>query len=400
MKSTATLTNFITCHSASEIFHGIKIVNTIALLCFLVCGLSYKSTAMGSAGAADPHLQSEQVFSVSTPPDVLTAVLAILKPDGSASLTDGVTAQFGNFCDCVDYMDAPKFNMDVMFSLLRDSQLLCIERRSPLNKKDTLFLNLRQLCQRSYQFQFTTKILNNPGVTAHLEDSYTGTHTPLNTNGQDIVDFTIDANPASQAQDRFMVVFDPPVVLPTFSSIDAITQSGDNDDVVVQWTVKNEATCKHYEVQKSTDGINFSTIDTVDVSKYGSSTSYQYVDLDAIAGTNDYRVVSVVQADSLIYSQTASVKIANTDNATIIAYPNPVNAGGELGLKFINMPEGVYGIRLVNSLGQVLLVTTFTHLEGASTEPFNLPSDIRQGMYQIEVLKPDMTVLGIKTLVI
>jgi len=324
-----------------------------------------------------------------TAPDQLNATLSLLNPDSSTSLTDGIVAQFRNdYCNCVDDIDAPKFsNSDEMFSLARGGKQLSIERRNSVTANDTLFLNLKQTQQRSYQFKLTGKFPNNPALEADLEDSYTGIHTPLNTNGTNIVNFSIDANAASKVQNRFMVVMGISSALPvTISSCKAIQQGA---DILVQWTVLNEAAITEYEVQKSIDGVNFTTISTVTVDKDGSSDTYDRVDSNEVSGTNEYRIVDIAKNGSLAYSQTMSVDINNTAAATIVVYPNPVNAGDNVNLKFTSMEAGVYGLRLINNIGQVELTTSIDHEEGNSTKSLLLPKYILRGAYQLEIVKPN-----------
>ena len=118
-----------------------------------------------------------------------------------------------------------------------------------------MFLNLTKTTQRNYQFQLTATSLNHPGLVGQLQDKYTGINTTLDLNGTTSVNFTIDANVASQDPNRFMVVFGPLSVAPvTFSSVKASQQ---NNNISVQWNVANEINIKEYDVQRSEDGNNF-----------------------------------------------------------------------------------------------------------------------------------------------
>jgi hypothetical protein len=334
-------------------------------------------------------------------PNEFRATLSLLNVDSSTSLTDGVVVQFRNgYCDCVDFMDAPKFsNADEMFSLARHGKQLSIERRPDITSTDTLFLNLKQMSQRNYQFNFSTVLPNNPGIVAHLEDSYTGTHTPLTTNGSNTVDFTVNSDVASQAQNRFMVVLDVTGALPiTFSTAKA-TQLG-NNNVEVQWTVQNESNIKEYEVEKSTDSSNFSTVATV-TAKGGSTDTYNWIDSNEVKGSNNYyRIVAIDNNGSTGYSPVMDVDIINEENSGISVYPNPAQAGEALELQFADMPHGVYPVQLVDNTGRLILTTTVTNSGIYSIEPILLPKYIVPGTYGLRILKPDNSVTAINIMVV
>ncbi len=57
-------------------------------------------------------------------------------------------------------------------------------------------------------------------------------------------------------------------------------------------------------------------------------------------------------------------------------------------LQLTNQPEGKYGIRLLNKIGQVILSKQITHAEGSSTEFIKWDFNLAHGMYQLEVSVP------------
>jgi hypothetical protein len=67
-------------------------------------------------------------------------------------------------------------------------------------------------------------------------------------------------------------------------------------------------------------------------------------------------------------------------------YPNPVTAGF-IKLQMINMPSGNYTIRLLNNLGQTVLIKQFSS-SGNNTETIWLGERI-SGVYHLELIKPD-----------
>jgi hypothetical protein len=85
------------------------------------------------------------------------------------------------------------------------------------------------------------------------------------------------------------------------------------------------------------------------------------------------------------------------ERSQIIAYPNPAT-DGNINLQLMNQPKGIYGIKLINKLGQVIMTKQIEHVEGSSTETFRMSKTIAHGSYQLEVIKPDNSRINIKVL--
>ena len=318
------------------------------------------------------------------PTESFRSVLYLLD-DSTVTLADGNVVQYGKgFNPDIDYLDAPKLNnTNETFSLVRDAVKLAIERRPTIANNDTLFFNLSQTTQRNYQFQFIATSLNHPGLTGFLKDSYTGDSTILSLNGNTIVNFSIDANTASQATNRFMVVFErtasaAPLPL-TFTSIKATQQK--NNSVVITWNVQNEINIQSYEVEKSTDGSTYHAIGTIAASGLNQ---YNLEDDSAAIGTTYYRVRSTGSDGSIQYSPIAKETIASV-NPSIIIYPNPVQ-DAQVDVQFINMPAGVYSAKLLTLSGQMIATKTINHPGGNVTEIIPFSKTIAKGVYQLEII--------------
>jgi hypothetical protein len=312
------------------------------------------------------------------------ATLSLLNSDSTTNLTDGVVAQFNNaYCNCVDYIDAPKFtNVDEMFSLAREGKQLCIERRADINTNDTLFLNLKQMSQHAYRFNLYTTMPDHHGLGARLEDKYTGTKTPLNMVGSNVVDFTIDGNAASKDTARFMVVFGAVNIAPVYTGLTAIKAG---NTIPVQWFLSNDQSIKNYALEKSTDGINYTTVYTTTANHTG--TGYNWIDKDPVIGTNYYRVLSTNVLNEESYSSVVSVTIGSLEPSGITVYPNPVQ-NGQIGIAMNKMEAGVYSYRLSDDFGRGIQSGEFTHTGGNGTNKIPLIRTIIKGTYRLEIFSP------------
>lgn len=326
--------------------------------------------------------------------------LYLQQPD-TTILADGNLEIFDdNYSAVVDFGDAPKFsNTRETFGLLRDSKTLAIERRPQILAFDTIFFKLTKTSQRNYNFEFIPQNFN-PALNAFLEDRYTGLKTPINLTTTSSFNFTINSDTVSAASDRFKIVFKNSLTagpLPvTFKSIKAYHQ---NDHIAIEWTVENELNISKYELEKSIDGITFTKIYTTPSKGFNTlSSTYPYLDKNLFAGNNFYRVLSYSQTGGTFeYSRVAVVKI-NEQTQEINIFPNPVT-GNKIGLALNNLPAGKYNLKLINSLGQVMMVQQINNAGGNSLEFLTPDSKLSSGIYQLEVTKPDKSSAKIKVVV-
>lgn len=306
-------------------------------------------------------------------------------PGGSVDLVDGGLAYFANeYSNSVDIHDVRKsLNFNENFGMKRANTDLVVERRQQANLNDTVFFHMTQVRQISYRLDIEATNMDPLLNTAILQDKYTNTNTTLDLSSVNAYTFTVDANAASRAADRFRIVFRQSGVVPVaFISIKA-AQAG--NAIAVEWKVANEVNTVRYEVEKSTDGRNFSKKGTV-IAR-GADT-YNWLDENAVNGFNYYRIKSVDNSGQVKYTQVVKVQLGGKAGITIS--PNPVQ--GNFVNILINEPlAGKYGIRLTNIAGQAVYNKEVTHNGGSASQSFVLPSALSRGVYQLEVIAPDNT---------
>jgi hypothetical protein len=323
--------------------------------------------------------------------------LYIVEANGNF-LVDGVLSQFADkYSNVVDKYDAIKIrNFAENLSVKPDSLLLAIERRQTIAHHDTIHLNMLKMKAKPYRFEFIGQNFD-PALTAFLEDGYYNTRIPIDINGASTYNFDVVNIPGSWNPERFRIVFalaeGGPLPI-TFSAIKAYEQNG---DITVKWTVDNEKNIKQYEVEKSSDGIHFNKA-TVVIAKLNNSGSvnYEWLDINPFVGTNYYRIKSTDIKEDIQYSSIVRIAI-NQDRPQIIIYPNP-STNGNVNLQLINQPKGAYAVRLIDELGQVIIVKQIDHRGGSRTENLPVNKNMAHGNYHIEVTKPDYTKLNIKIL--
>jgi len=391
----------------------------------LITGPSpYTFTPNGSPGAPTQHIQSSEAFFVRTstanpasivfnesnkssnnnlsmfrpmnpaPSQSLRTNLFMLYADGNRHMADGNLVQFDDsYNPGVDLQDALKFgNVNETFGILNGNTSLALDRRPPLANTDTVFFSFAKARQLKYQFEFTTELLERDNLAGFVEDKFLQKLSPLNMKGTNKLDFEVTAATASAAIDRFRVVFKPSVVYTKLSA--AVLSS----DIGVEWIVASELDIKAYEVERSTDGINFTKMGTV--TSAGNSTTavtYTWLDKSPALGHYYYRIRSVSNSNVVGHSNIAKVKI-NKSTPAIYVFPNPVTEN-ILQLQMNGMPQGVYGVRLMNSLGQAVVTNRISHIAGTSTETIRPARKLIAGVYELQVTAPDKKITMVKVIV-
>ena len=179
----------------------------------------------------------------------------------------------------------------------------------------------------------------------------------------------------------------------TFTGISA---SEEGKNVMVEWTVQNEINIAGYEVEKSFDGANFTKVNnTIATGANQASVNYKWLDLNAQAGDQYYRIRSIDRSGKVQYSRIAKVNINMIADLSI--YPNPI-LNGVIGLQFTNMPAGKYSMKLITSLGQTVLSREVKHGGGTSMQILR-PGLLARGIYQLAITHPDKTIIILKVVI-
>ncbi len=162
-------------------------------------------------------------------------------------------------------------------------------------------------------------------------------------------------------------------------SITKINATEVNGKVSIDWVVAQEVNIDQYDLQRSANGIQFSTIASIKAKNASTSTNYNFVDATALKGINYYRIVVREKGKSQI-TNVVSAKVA-TSKASLSAYIN----NNRLNLKLRGLTEDVYTIKVVNTNGQILQSTTLHHDGVDATRQVNLKSTLSKGIYQVVI---------------
>jgi hypothetical protein len=169
----------------------------------------------------------------------------------------------------------------------------------------------------------------------------------------------------------------------TFANVSAKESSG---KVGINWSNLTESEINYYEIERSTDGANFTSIGRV-APKANDFSSQNYSFSDAApTATGYYRVKAVEYAGT--YKTSVVLKVSNQITGKAFqVYPNPVQ-NKVVTIQTGNIGSGVYSAQVVTMSGQVLMNKSLTFQSGSS-QSFELPANINPGTYLLRIQNGD-----------
>lgn len=161
-----------------------------------------------------------------------------------------------------------------------------------------------------------------------------------------------------------------PVSFVSFKAVPGI------EKVTVMWKAHTNDQHDYFEVERSSDGVNFIVIDKV----YGSGFEFNYVDNNPLNGVSYYRVKGIDKDGRYNYTAIASVRFGK--QVALKFYPNP--AQDQLQVSLNGGISGQYDFEIISASGQ--LVRKVKKDVQAGTQFIDLPvSSLSPGRYVIQV---------------
>jgi hypothetical protein len=161
----------------------------------------------------------------------------------------------------------------------------------------------------------------------------------------------------------------------------------DNCKALLQWTTAMEQNSRHFEVQHSVDGLQFTSVGIVAASRT-SSTERQYSFGLKLTNTNNYfRLLMVDRDGSSTLSQIITIR-RNCTSGSITVYPNPARSNITItGL------TGVNQVQFIDAVGRPVRIVRTT----GSTENLDI-SELSAGSYVLRIIKDGAIIENIKVI--
>ena len=141
----------------------------------------------------------------------------------------------------------------------------------------------------------------------------------------------------------------------------------------LDWSTATETNNDYFDLERSSDGIEFIRITTIDGNGNSSSTNnYKFLDSNPFDGTNYYRLKQTDFNGEYFYSSIVSIQ--NTNSATVLVYPNPSK-----DIVTIDITDNFESLKIYNMLGELVY-------ENSSNETKFQFNPISNGIYVVKGL--------------
>ena len=163
-------------------------------------------------------------------------------------------------------------------------------------------------------------------------------------------------------------------------------------NALITWQTASEENSKGYEVQVSTNGIEFRTLAFVPSANPNSTrlTSYSFEDKeDNKSGVRYYRLHQIDLDGKTAYFAPKAVNFEGKALATAItAYPNPFNGNDELYVALQSVASGKVKLRITDMTGRTLSQQTVEVNAGLTDLSVTGMQELKAGIYLVRVTTP------------
>lgn len=188
-------------------------------------------------------------------------------------------------------------------------------------------------------------------------------------------DITIAGNRTITAPIWYTKTLAVPITLLSFTA-----SLNNNRTVQLTWKTANEINNKLFVIEKSINGISFSTIDSVNAMTVGNTHVYSINDLQPNDGVNYYRLKQIDLDGKFTYSNIVSVNLKRGEANAFSVYPNPVKS--ILTINVNSTAAAKATVIVTDIMGRIVMNTTMDILKGNQSTTLNA-TNLKAGNYQI-----------------
>jgi len=153
-----------------------------------------------------------------------------------------------------------------------------------------------------------------------------------------------------------------------------------NGRIMLSWTATSEEALNYYQLEKSTNGIDFNTKAMVFAEGSAPENKYQYPDKEVLP-LNYYRLKMIENDGSYTYSRIVTIRQQTSTGISLKVQPNPVS--NEFTLQLNELPEAMYQVSIRNLQG-VTISSSQVNVAGPATQVnMKRSAAMTAGMYLI-----------------
>jgi Secretion system C-terminal sorting domain len=162
-----------------------------------------------------------------------------------------------------------------------------------------------------------------------------------------------------------------------------------NNAALLNWTAENQISFDHYEIERSTNGTNFSSIaaKTSLQNNTAARENYQHMDDLSIASGNVffYRLKMVDADGTFKYSGVIVIRKDQKSIVGITISPNPIVTGGMATVRFEATTRSTVEFKVVDMAGRVVLKQQNNVTEGTNSIAITNLDRLQPGMYMLQM---------------
>lgn len=153
----------------------------------------------------------------------------------------------------------------------------------------------------------------------------------------------------------------------------------------VEWTNETEKDVASYEIQRSSDGMNFITVQVLAPrNNIGTRSDYSVHDPVSYNGTVYYRIKAVEIQGSSTFSSIVRVTKFNSSSTSLNLYPNPVS-DRRINLQVQNFAAGYYNLNVFDLSGRKIHSQSVQIRGNSYSQSIFLPASVNKGEYMIQI---------------
>ncbi|PWU00170.1 MAG: hypothetical protein C5B52_09265 [Bacteroidetes bacterium] len=167
----------------------------------------------------------------------------------------------------------------------------------------------------------------------------------------------------------------------TLLNFDAVGAQG---KVNISWSTATETNSDYFDVERSADGVHFSTVGTVNAKGNSTSVSkYSLVDGNPINGVSYYRLKEVDIDGRFTYSKVVIVR-SNGASARVLISPNPARTQATITLT-LDQAQSLQ-VRVFDNTGRATRSYRFSGAAGVNKFDLNDIGNLPSGVYNVEII--------------
>jgi hypothetical protein len=153
---------------------------------------------------------------------------------------------------------------------------------------------------------------------------------------------------------------------------------------VLNWSVKQEQNLLMYEIERSSDGKNFTKIGLVNAKGFNAQEEfYLFNDPTAVLGKIYYRLKLIGKDNNYKYSNILSVSLTKANVFELTNLVNPFEA--KLSFQVLTYQNDLADLELLDASGRKVLSRKISLAKGINALTFDIPAHLQKGSYLLRV---------------